>query len=500
VIDKTTKKPIQDAKVVVRRMILKANERRILEETEHRTDSDGHYSFVIPPEQVAERYLYIELDVEHPAYAWKKRFGYALSMIRKNLRLGDPPFFSRIELWPAEPLTGRVVDPEGQPLAGVKLLAYSKADTKDFSDYGSFFRTQTDQQGRFTFNMVQGGPSLFWIVPKDYAPQQFVSGTKRGDWGDIRLEKGVSLSGRVVNVSGEPVAGVWVNLSHIASQREIHVPVGSAMNRSARTDEDGSFRLNPMKPGKCRIEVGGFPREITYYKPARNPVVVPDVFVPREIEILPQAAQRPITIQAVPHVRFVGQYVNSKGEPCGGHEVSVWGKMNGLFFHTYLRPDSKGRIVGRLPKGLQRTRLDAITNEHGSLRVRLKKDGPLLKNRNLDLGTIEDDVTGVEIIRYIAPIVQIKVVDEKEQPISEFKIAGVYETDDELIHPVSGLPTHIFFEKQADGRYRTSQMLPDTKMTFTVKADGYEDASETLSLPERAEREITLVMKKTSES
>ncbi len=499
VVDKATKKPVKGAKVVVRRMILKANERRIIEESKHRTDKDGNYSFVIPPEQVAERYLYIELDVEHPEYAWKKGFGYALSMIRKNLRLGDPPFFSRIELTSGETLTGRVVDPNGKPLANVKMLAYSKADAKDYREYGSFFRAETDQQGKFTLSLAKGGPSLFWIVPKDFAPQQILSGTKRGEWGDIQLETGVSVSGRVVNASGEPVAGVWVNLSHEASRNEIKMPVASSMNRSAMTDENGHFKLGPMKPGKHEINVDGYPEEITYHKQARNPITIQDVFVAQEIEILPQDEQQPITVQAVPHVQFVGQYLNSKGETCRGHSVSVWGDMNGQWWHKRLPPDSEGKIVGRLPKGLQKARLDAITNEHGSLRVRLKKDGSLLSPRNVELGAIEDDITGVEVIRYHAPVVQVKAVDEKGRQITELKIAGVYDGDDELMHPVGGLPTHMFFEKQTDGRYRSSQMLPDTKVTFTAKADGYNDASETISLSEREEREITLVMTKKPE-
>ncbi len=498
VIDKTTKKPIKGAKVVVRRMILKSSERKIIEESKHRTDADGKYRFVIPPEQVAERYLYIELDVEHPDYAWKKGFGYALGMIRKNLRLGDPPFFSRIELTPGETLSGRVVDPDGKPLAGVKMLAYSKADAKDYREYGSFFRAETDQQGKFTLSLAKGGPSLFWIVPKDFAPQQILSGTKRGEWGDIQLETGVSVSGRVVNASGEPVAGVWVNLSHEASRNEIKMPVASSMNRSAMTDENGHFKLGPMKPGKHEINVDGYPEEITYHKQARNPITIQDVFVAQEIEILPQDEQQPITVQAVPHVQFVGQYLNSKGETCRGHSVSVWGDMNGQWWHKRLPPDSEGKIVGRLPKGLQKARLDAITNEHGSLRVRLKKDGPLLSPRDVELGAVESDIAGIEVIRYHAPVVQIKAVDEKGQQITDLKIAGIYEGDDELMHPVGGLPTHILFKKQTDGRYRTSQMLPDTKVTFTANADGYHDASETLSLPEREEREITLVMKKNS--
>jgi len=42
----------------------------------------------------------------------------------------------------------------------------------------------------------------------------------------------------------------------------------------------------------------------------------------------------------------------------------------------------------------------------------LQKDGSLQSGRRFDLGTLENDVTGVEIIRYTAAIVQLKPVDE----------------------------------------------------------------------------------------
>jgi beta-lactamase regulating signal transducer with metallopeptidase domain len=496
VIDKESQKPIEGAKVVVRREIIRVPERRIIEESEHITDSSGNYHFVIPPEQVAERRLYIELDVEHPDYAWKKGFGYALSMIRKNLPLGEPPFFSRIELYPAEPITGRVVDPNGQPLPGVKLLAYSKADVKDWQDYGSFFRTETDSDGRFHISAVKGGPCVAWIVPEDFAPVQLVLGTKKGDQGDIRVERGVSLSGQVLSATGEPVAGVWVNLEDDASQAEIQMPVASAMERSALTDENGQFQLGPMKPALCELYIDNYPGEIKYHSQVRNPAELQHIFSRRKFNLATDDENRPITIQAVPHVEFRGQYVDSKGQPNPGHDISIFGQLDGQWFHQQLHPDNNGKIVGRLPHGLEKARLEAITNEHSALHVRLKKDGPLVNPRDVELGTIEDDVTGIEIIRYKAPIVQITVVDEQGAKIDGAKVAGAYSNDYELMSPVDGLPTHIFFEKQPDGRFRTSQMLPDTEIVFKAEAEGYEGASETLSLPEETEKEITLRLKK----
>ncbi|MEJ7640002.1 MAG: carboxypeptidase-like regulatory domain-containing protein [Singulisphaera sp.] len=116
--DKDTDKPIAGATVVVRRSVYRSEERRVLQESRHTTGADGTYSFTIPPEQVSERYLYIELDVEHPGYATRAGFGYALSMTRKNEKLGERPFFETIEMRPAERITGRVETPEGEPAAG----------------------------------------------------------------------------------------------------------------------------------------------------------------------------------------------------------------------------------------------------------------------------------------------------------------------------------------------------------------------------------------------
>src|SRR5262249_45792385 len=77
VFDKDTDKNIPGATVTVRRSVYGDHlPSKIFEETKHKTDKDGKYTFTIPPEQAAERYLYIELDVEAPGYAPRSRFGY----------------------------------------------------------------------------------------------------------------------------------------------------------------------------------------------------------------------------------------------------------------------------------------------------------------------------------------------------------------------------------------------------------------------------------------
>jgi hypothetical protein len=497
VIDKTTEQPIAGAVVTVRRMVLASWDRRVLQETKHTTDEAGKYSFVLPPEQVQNRYLYIELDVEHRDYATRAGFGYALGMIQKNAILRDPPFFARVMLDPAEALTGQIVGPDGKPLADVPLLAYSKASAQDFSDYGSFFHAKSAADGTFRLNLVRGGPSVFWIVPEKHAPRQIVSGTKRGDWGNVQMEEGVNVSGQVVEATGKPMPDVWVNLEDRQSQREIQMPVSSALRRSAQTDAEGKFQLGPVKPGQYQLEVEPYPSEIRYRSRDRKPVKIPAIFPRRTVTIT--ADPQPLLVRAVPHVQFEARYVDSKGEKTRGWSQDIFGRIDGEFYSGQLQANDEGKVKGMLPHGMEQSRLSIGSNEHGAIRVRLGKDKPLVADREIDLGTIESDVTGIEIIRYVAPIVQLKAVDESGKPVPEVKVAGIYTGQDNssLRHPVNGLPTHIFFEKQPDGLFRTSQMLPDEAVKFVAKAEGYEDAEQTLSLPEGETRTVTLVLRRT---
>ena len=68
--DKDTGKPIAGAIVTVRRQDRQPGRRTASSRRRrHTTNAEGVYSFTIPPEQVAVKRLYIELDVEHPDYA-----------------------------------------------------------------------------------------------------------------------------------------------------------------------------------------------------------------------------------------------------------------------------------------------------------------------------------------------------------------------------------------------------------------------------------------------
>ena len=258
--DKETGKPVAGADVVVEISISRdktSNETKTLRKVHHTTGADGSYEFTISPDEAAERLLYITLLVEardHVGYFG----GYGYGMILKNEKLGERPFFEKLELSPGKAVEGLVKTADGEPAAGVKVQAFSAPDADRIFDNGRWAETKTDARGHFTLVLHPQGKAVVWILPQEYAPETHgLKSEQRGDLGTFTLDNGVRFGGTVLDAQGKPVVGVYVeaDLEKKGQDDDATVPSGIAdmKHRSTLTGPDGSFAFRPLPPGICRV-------------------------------------------------------------------------------------------------------------------------------------------------------------------------------------------------------------------------------------------------------
>jgi len=504
---KGTGKPIAGADVIVEISVSRdktTGEPKTLREVHHTTGPDGAYEFTISPVEAAERLLYITLHVKdqnHVAYFG----GYGYGMILKNEKLGERPFYENLELWPGKAIEGLVQTPDGEPAAGVKIQAFtSPHPNKAFPD-GHWAESKTDAQGRFRLVLHEKGQAVFWILPQEFAPETHgLKNDRRGDLGKFVLSTGIRFGGRVVDVEGKPVAGIYIeaDLQRSAGDDADAVPpqVADMKHRSTLTAADGTFAFRPLPPGKCRV----FPSEQGWdpstregaHDPRRRPL--PGVFTPQTVELKAEKATEPLEIRGVPHVVVEAQLYNSKGEKRSGHEIDLVGDIDGDFWSARCQPTADGTYHILAPHGLEKAQIMLVTNEHSALQFRTSKGAPLLHSRNIQLGTLDHDVKGIEIIRYEAPIILISAATKDGKAVKDFKATVNYTEPDGQREGKfilkSGAHSDVSLEDQGDGRYRTSQLVPDREVEVTVKADGFAPVSRKLKLPEGKNEEVTLIL------
>lgn len=500
VITHGTMAPIAGATIRVKRSLYgdsrfpKGND---IETTTHTSDENGYYSVVVPAEQMRERYLYIELDVEHPQHMSKRGSGYAMGMIRKNERLGERPFFETTRLYAAQQVTGRLVLPNGESAARVKIAGYQYAGERPWSRAtgytGSFFEVRTDTAGRFSFPIVTHGRAAFWFQPEDAAPLGVVVPEQRGDLGVIKLTDGFRVKGRVLDADGKPIAGV--------KMRAVRQPPESSkideFNRTSRavggyqrwgvTDDRGEFELAPVAEGKYEFE-------ISEYEEQRRAGKFSGVFVHRRM--LVTESDEPLEFRALPTVTITVRNLNSAGEPRRGFEFTTFGRLaeGGWFSCQSTRPVD-GVCVAEIPRGLTEVELSIHDNEHGSFRIRRSADAPLEAATEIKLGVVSSDVTGIEVVRYKAPILLIKAVDMDGKLLGDVTVTarrllvGGKKTNSTTVRD------EVDFEEQDDGRWRSSQLLPDEKITVTVTRAGWNVEPQNVSLPEGKTRELVFKMR-----
>ena len=159
---------------------------------------------------------------------------------------------------PATTYAGRVLDPDGRPLAGARVYSPSSQTGRHLGDR-LFLRKRwviaaTDAEGRYELDGYLRGPGSVYAEAPGYVRQLQWRPAAEGERVelDFVLSRGGALEGRVLSPEGAPLAGVrvWVDLpDDLQHQRPVE----------ARTGTDGRFRLAGIPPGERRVWAGPVP-------------------------------------------------------------------------------------------------------------------------------------------------------------------------------------------------------------------------------------------------
>lgn len=138
------------------------------------------------------------------------------------------------------PVSGRVEDPLGRPVAGARVTATSVADSVD--DYAPAVAF-TDADGQYVLS-VPAGSTWVEVAAKDHV-RLGRAATAPAEHEDFALVFGASLVGLVEDEAGFARPGVRVDV-------EVH-----GTRASARTGFDGSYRIDGLPAGEATLEAMG---------------------------------------------------------------------------------------------------------------------------------------------------------------------------------------------------------------------------------------------------
>jgi protocatechuate 3,4-dioxygenase beta subunit len=187
---------------------------------------------------------WFSLRVKHEGFAPLSRSGIEVPTSVETADLGD------LHLTGDSPLTGKVLDPEGRPLAGAEVWALS---LWDFALVSSLSITLPDPvavtgpDGGFTIWNPEGDLVQLDICRKGFQPSEI----RVREWPGrpvravlVPVEAPASLSGRVLDSSGAPVPGARMT---VHPQRSVPCPPDTAIQGEA--DEEGFFSFSDLSPG-----------------------------------------------------------------------------------------------------------------------------------------------------------------------------------------------------------------------------------------------------------
>jgi RNA polymerase sigma factor (sigma-70 family) len=224
-------------------------------------------------------------------------------------------------------ISGRVTDAEGNPLAGLRMLAFTSR--RGPGEVSVQEETETDDDGRYEFHEL-GGATYFNVdvYPGKFAVQR-LHDVEVGSTGvDLRLARLAQISGQVVDAAtGKPIPEFDVRFAHSIG-KEHDVESEHLSEWVSFASAEGRFKLDTIAPPSTRLEVRA--QGYSHFESERIAVEPGD-----NIEGLRFALSKGASI--------AGHVIDAAtGEPLSGARVRVYSPLG---FHIFLCMDDREEVM-----------------------------------------------------------------------------------------------------------------------------------------------------------
>ena len=150
-------------------------------------------------------------------------------------------------------ISGKVVNENGQPLAGATLfvrgLNSTTAGRGTTSDVEGNFRVSGLDPGLYTISASAPAYTTDSVGPAEYY--------RLGDSVRLQLVRGGVLTGAVTNAVGDPVIGVRVRATRVRDARGQAPRLPAFSFKEQSTDDRGIYRMYGLPPGTYLVSAGG---------------------------------------------------------------------------------------------------------------------------------------------------------------------------------------------------------------------------------------------------